>query len=51
MGKTIAIARFWMHFKIYLASLDHTIISPIVMHELSNKTLKPNIQITEFAYS
>ena len=51
-GKTIAIARFWMRYKIYLASLGpYYNWSNIVMHEPSNKTLIPNIQMIESAYS
>ena len=50
-GKTIAIARVWMRYNIYmyLASLGLTVIGLIVMHDPSNKTLIPNIQIIEFA--
>ena len=43
----MAIARFWIGYKIYLAS----IIGLIVMHEPSNLTMIPNNQIIEFAYS
>ena len=52
-GRAIAIARVWMRYNIYmyLASLGLTVIGLIVMHDPSNKTLIPNIQIIEFAYT
>ena len=50
MPKSIAISRVWLHYKIYPAPLG-PYYNWSDSDGPSNKSLIPNIQIIEFAYS